>query len=743
MVASRSTRWSSRLSNPDRTTQAVGGIDRIADTLLLDSKVSAIKGVTPARMKALEKLKVRTVGDLLTHFPRRYLDLSRICTIADAPLGVPCTIDCRIHEAKLKRPRPKLPIVEVTVQDDTGTMIISFFHMPWLEKRLKPGMRLAVSGKVSFDYGFKRMTNPYFEELADKPVEGRLMAIHPATEKLQAGHLRRLIGQALYQTRGMLDPLPVALRQKRRLVSRGAAFQGIHFPHSQDEAASARRRLVFDEVLLLQLFLMIQGQKRSELAGARAHLTCGPATRALIAALPFSLTDDQRRAIADLHEAMSAEVVADHMVLGDVGTGKTIVAAFGVAAAKDSGGQALIMAPTEILAQQHLKTLKPLFDAAQIRCALLTGSTSLQERALILEGLEQGSLDVVIGTHALIEDDVIVRDMTFAVIDEQQRFGVDQRAKLLAKGIAPDALYMTATPIPRSLALTLFGNLTHSYIRQRPHGKAQRKTIAYDRTDRGKAYDAARLALARGEQVYVVCPLVGDRSARKAKQDAADEDERYHPDVTIESEEDYDLSDVASATKEAARLARTVFADHQVGLLHGALSAEEKERVMEDFASGVTDVLVTTTVIEVGVDVPNATVMIVEDADRFGLSQLHQLRGRVGRGGKDSQVFLISSSKMPNAVRRLEALVKSDDGFEIAGYDLSLRREGDILGNKQAGASSLKLVNIVLDADIIEEAHEDARAMLDADPHLEQPCHAALAREMRMTFSDEIQVSGG
>ncbi len=718
----------------------------MADTLLLDSKVDAVRGVTAARAKVLEKLKVRTVRDLLTHFPRRYLDLSRICTIAKAPIGETCTISGQIHDVKLKRPRPRMPIVEVSLRDATGIMIVSFFHMPWLERRLKPGARLAVSGKLAFDYGFKRMTNPYFEELGDENVEGKLLAVHPATEKLPAGVVRRLVFAALDQTRGMFDPVPASLRVRRRLISRGAALETIHRPLDAQEAAEARRRLVYDELLLLQLFLMQQGDERSRHAGACAHTVDGPAVQALRGALPFQLTEDQLHAVDDLFTVMASERVADHMVLGDVGTGKTMVAAFGVAAAKDSGGQALIMAPTEILAEQHARTLGALFDAAGIRHALLTGSVPERERASILEAFAEGDVDVLIGTHALIEDDVRPRRLTLAVIDEQQRFGVDQRSRLLEKGDAPDALYMTATPIPRSLALTLFGNLTHSYLKQKPRAGAARVTCALDKSARGVAYDAARAAVARGERVYVVCPLVGSpaHAAGGVDEKAVREDEEaYHPQVAIEDEADFDQADPASATKEASRLARTVFADAQVGLLHGGLPADEKRRVMDDFAAGRVQVLVTTTVIEVGVDVPEATVMIVEDADRFGLSQLHQLRGRVGRGGLDAEVFLISSSKLPNAVKRLEALVDSDDGFEIASYDLSLRREGDILGNKQAGVSSLKLVNIALDSEEIEQAHADARRILDADPELVLPEHAALARELRQAFSEELQVSGG
>ncbi len=722
---------------------APASIDRISDTLLLDAQASAIKGVTAARSALLEKLGVRTVRDLLTHYPRRHLDLTDVRTIADAKIGQVQTIYATIYEVKLKRPRPRMPIVEVTLTDGTGTMMVSFFHMPWLAKRLKPEMLLAVSGKVAFDYGFKRMTNPFFEEADGISAEGRILSIHPACEKLPAGQIRRLVFNALDQTRGMVDPLPASLRARRGLISRGAAFDGMHRPHAMAEVKQARTRLVYEELLLLQLFLMRQGTERSRSGGAVAHVVDGPALRALRGALPFSLTDDQEKAAGELLSQMAKETAADHMILGDVGTGKTIVAAIGAAAAADTGGQTMLMAPTEILAQQHERTLGALFDHAGITHGLLTGSTSSQDRARLLEAFAKGQLDVLIGTHALIEDDVAPHRLTFAIIDEQQRFGVDQRARLLAKAPAPDALYMTATPIPRSLALTLFGNLTHSYLRQKPNAGSVRTTRALPYGKRGHAYDAAKEALGRGEQVYVVCPLIGQAKPAPSEEKLGEQDEAYHPDVLIEDAQDMEAVSAASASKEAKRLSQTVFIDYEVGLLHGGLSSQEKEQVMADFKAGRIQVLVTTTVVEVGVDVPNATVMIVENADRFGLSQLHQLRGRVGRGSKDAQVLLISSTKEPRALARLEALVESDDGFRIAAYDLSLRREGDILGNRQSGTSSLKLVNVIEDADLIEAAHEDARAILDADPDLSLPEHAALAREVRQIFKEESQVSGG
>ena len=725
--------------------------DRMTATLALDEPVSRVRLVSPARKRALAGLGVRTVRDLVTHYPRRYIDLSAVETVASARIGSQCTIKGAVHDIKLKRPRPKLSLVEIGLVDETGVLIVTAFRQPWLMDRIKPGMALAVAGKLEFNYGFKRMTNPFIEVVEGdfEPVSGKIIPVHPATEKLSTAWVRRLAGNALCHVRGSYDPLPIALRQRHRLMSRQVALFCIHFPHTMPEAAEARRRLAYEELLMLELFLMMESAARAKGHAAVRHVVDGPRVRSLSAALPFELTSEQVVARDDVLREMASSHMANHLILGDVGTGKTVVAAFALAAAADTGGQALLMAPTEVLARQHAASLKPLFDAAGVTCALLTGATAPAERADIVRRLTEGTLDVLVGTHALLEDDVAPAHLTLAVIDEQQRFGVDQRACLLDKGQAPDAVYLTATPIPRSLALALFGDLSLSYIRTRPHDNVRRTTKVYAKQQRGHAYDAACAALARGEQVYVVCPLVGKDSAeRNAKSAAraiegADPDEGLHPVVSIEGDSDFADDDVAAATKEARLLKQSTFADYAVELLHGRMSSIEKQQVMERFRANETQVLVATTVIEVGVDVPNATVMIVEDADRFGLSQLHQLRGRVGRGEKPGEVYLVSASKSEAALARLQAMEATDDGFELAAFDLSLRREGDILGNRQSGASALKLVNVVRDKDIIEAAHADARAILDADPGLEAEEHRALAREMRILFRGERVQAGG
>ncbi len=721
--------------------------DRLTATLAFDAPAGRVKLVSPTRARALEKIGITSVRDILSHYPRRYVDLSQVKTIQEAAIGDHCTIEGVVHEIKLKRPRPSLSLVEITLVDGTGTMMVTMFRQPWLLDSLNPGMRIAVAGKLEFNFGFKRMTNPYLEELGDRAGEGMIIPVHPATEKITPAWMRRIVENALCQVRGAYDPLPLELRSKYRLMSRSHALDCIHFPQSMNDVAQARRRLAYEELLMLQLHLITKGRERSRGRTACAHVVDGPHLQALMAHLPFTLTDEQYAAAYDILDVMSRPEAANHLLLGDVGTGKTVLAAIAIAAAADTHCQAMLAAPTEVLARQHGRSLGPLFDAAGISYGVLTGSTSAADRAAMIAMYSEGLLDLLIGTHALLEQDVQAKRLSLVVIDEQQRFGVDQRAALLAKGEAPDALYLTATPIPRSLALAIFGDLSLSYIKKRPLDAVNRSTHVLQKDQRGQAYDAALGALSRGEQVYVVCPLIGkdanERNAKAGKDEEAFADEESWPAICIEGDEDLLDDNVAAASHEAKVLQETVFVDYRVALMHGNMPAAEKQAVMDGFRSGEIGVLVATTVIEVGVDVPRATVMIIEDADRFGLAQLHQLRGRVGRGELPAQVFLVSASKQEAALARLGAMQSIDDGFELASYDLSLRREGDILGNRQHGVSACKLVNVVRDAKMIEAARADALSLLAADPDLSDPDHQALAREMRIMFEDKGEVLGG
>lgn len=697
-------------------------IDRLAAALRPGSPVTQLAGISAARAAALSRLGVQTVRDLLTYFPRRYIDMSRLQTIASAPIGQPATVVARVHEVKIKRPKPRFELTEVTLVDGTGAMIVTFFRQPWLAKSLPAGTRVSVAGTMEFNYGFKRMTSPFLDKLDadDDPSAGRIVPVYGATEGLPGATIRRLAAAALDSCACMHDPLPHELRVRYRLMSRHCALRAVHFPSSMAERAQARRRLAYEEVLLLEVQLMRRQKQAFEGRTPFAHRVDGPCFDRLFGALPFELTSDQMLAVEEVRCDMASPKRMNRMLLGDVGTGKTMVAAFALAVAADSGTQALMMAPTDVLARQHAAKLGPLLDAAGIRWELLTGSSSAGERARVLEGLASGEVSAAFGTHALLEDDVVCKRCTLVIVDEEQRFGVGQRDKLVSKGEAPDFLSMTATPIPRTLALALHGTMSLSYLREAPANAAGRRTEVVGFRERGRAYDAALAACARGEQVYVVCPLVGRKKPSDAEEvrqgrgkdrvDAAEDDQSY-----IESDDDMRGDDPKAAEAEAAFLQAKTFAAYKVGLLHGRMKPAEKRAVMDSFAAGEIDVLVSTTVIEVGIDVANATVMIVEDAERFGLAQLHQLRGRVGRASLPGEVYLVAATSDAVATERLAAMERTDDGFELAEYDLSLRREGDILGNRQHGAGMLKLVDMARDAALIEAAHDDARRLVESE----------------------------
>ena len=699
--------------------------------LSLESPVTLVRGCAAARAQRLAKLGIRTVRELTCWYPHRYIDLSNRASCAQAPLGEVVSVVGRLEGVRQKQPRPGMHIIEAAVVDESGAMALVWFKQPWLINSLHPGDRVCATGKVAFSYGMRQMSSPMIEVLGsgeDAPRQG-MVPVHRACEGLSAAWMRRLVANALNQLGDLPDPLPAALRAQRGLMGRKAALRAVHFPASARQLEQARRRLAYEEVLRLQLEMMLR--RNRELAGARpvAHAV-GRASALLERSLPFELTQDQRRAVAEIQGDMQAPRPMNRMLLGDVGCGKTVVAAFALALAADSGCQAALMAPTEILARQHAGTLGPLLQQAGVSSALLTGSTPAAKRRALLEELAAGRVQVLFGTHALIEDDVRFARLSLAVIDEQHRFGVGQRAALRGKGEGCDLLVMTATPIPRTLALTLYGDLDTSVMRQRPGNRPPVTTQLISRGSRRIAYEAIREELAKGNQAYIVCPLVGLSS--KQRREAA-EDGRMGGALRGEGE----LANLKAAREEAAYLAAKVFPNARVGLLTGDMPPAQKAQVMEDFASGQIQVLVATTVGEVGVDVPSATVMMIEDADRFGLSQLHQLRGRVGRGQSPARVFLVADPGDDDALRaRMEAVVSTDDGFALAQADLAARREGDVLGSRQHGDAHLRLVNVADDAELVSLAHGDARAILAADPGLTAPEHAALAAELRAVFAN-------
>jgi ATP-dependent DNA helicase RecG len=684
--------------------------DRVERLLAHDRPVLSARFVDAARAQALNRIGVETVGDLLRHYPARYLDLSRVASLREVKPGTEVTVVGRVHEVKVKKPRPRLTITEVALVDGTGVLIGVWFNQPYIQQRFAPGERVAFAGKVEFDFGLKQIKNPFVEKLPGEPDDGtvgRVLPVHRATEGLTTGWLRRLVGSALDDFADVPDHVPASLRAARGLVPLSAALRNVHFPASMAEARDAHHRLAYDELLLLQLYMAMRRHALTREHAGFQHRLDGPALAALREAIPFELTGDQDTAIAEILDDLQSPRPMNRLLLGDVGTGKTLVAAHALASVADSGSQAAMMAPTEVLAQQYASALGPLLDEAGISWALLTGSNPAAERRGLLQRVGDGSLTVLFGTHALLEESVNFKHLTLAVVDEQHRFGVNQRLGLRGKGASADLLVMTATPIPRSLALTLYGDLDTSYLRERPRSRPPVKTTVVSQRMRDRSYEHVRAAVQAGRQAYVVCPLVDESEAAEAR----------------------------AATREFERLRTTVFPDLRVGLLTGRMKPAEKNAVMRQFRAGEIDVLVATTVIEVGVDVPNATVMIVENADRFGLAQLHQLRGRVGRGEAPGEVYLFADSKSAEGKARMEAIASTSDGFELAEYDLRLRGEGHILGDRQHGLPALRLASVLTDVELIALARDDARTLVDADPHLSAPENAPLLREVRRTFA--------
>jgi len=671
-----------------------------------DLPVNALPLVDSKRGRALANLGVTTVGDLVRHYPFRYLDLSTVADMRTVRPGTEATVVGRVHDIKVKHPRPRLSITEVALVDGTGALIGVWFNQPYMASRFRVGERVAFAGQVTFEYGLKQMRNPFVERLdeeADGPDIARILPVHSATEGLSTNWTRRLVSEALRMAGDIPDPLPSRIRLLRRLYPLGSALRSIHFPETSADADAARRRLAYDELLAVQLAMALRRQQHVRDLPGYAHSTGGPAVSRLAQALPFTLTSEQSAAVTAVLGDMASPHPMNRLLLGDVGTGKTVVAAHALAACADSGTQAAMMAPTEVLATQYARAVGPLLDAAGVSWALLTGSTAPAQRRTVLGGLADGSITVAFGTHALIQPNVVYKHLTLAVVDEQHRFGVQQRLALRSKGGSPDLLVMTATPIPRSLALTLYGDLDTTYLRSRPKGRGVDHIVTrlVPMSGRADAYQAVRDAVAAGQQAYVVCALVDESDALQAK----------------------------AATTEARRLQRQVFPDLRVGLLTGQMPAAAKAEAMERFRAGDTDVLVATTVIEVGVDVPRATVMIVEDADRFGLSQLHQLRGRVGRGDEPGLVMLFADPKTDDGRARMDAIASTNDGFELAELDLRLRGEGEVLGDRQSGVPGLRLASLVNDMDLLEMAREDAHAILESDPGLTDPRHVPLRED--------------
>ncbi len=698
-----------------------------APTHPLATPLQFVKGIGPQRAKLLGNLGLRTVEDALYYLPTRHEDRSQLTPLRSLKPNDVTTVSGIVRAVSPPpRGRPRMPL-SVLLGDGTGFLTCVWFGQGYLERLFRRGQRLIVHGKAQrYRSGPLQMQVKDFEIVEDESGEGaaepgdetlhtgRLVPVYGLTRGLTARPMRRLMKRLVDgYFDGLEDPLPDALRARHHLEVLSVALRGGHFPKAEADYAAARRRLVYDEFLLLQLGLAIRRQRQGRQPGLAMNPP-GSLARRLLASLPFALTAAQERVWREIRLDMAEPYPMNRLLQGDVGSGKTIVAALAVLTAVESGYQAALMAPTEILAEQHLMTLGQLLSPLGVEVALLTNAVKGKAREQVRAGAADGSLACVVGTHALVQGDVGFRRLGLAVVDEQHRFGVNQRATLRRKGESPDVLVMTATPIPRTLALTLYGDLEVSVIDQLPPGRKPVITKTRTESARRQIYAFLREQVGQGRQIYVVYPLV----------------------------EESEAIDLRAATEMADRLQREVFPDLTVGLLHGRVPFAEKDRVMREFKAGRLHILVSTTVIEVGIDVPNASVMLIEHAERFGLSQLHQLRGRVGRGPWRSYCILLSGAASEDARRRLEAMTATGDGFKIAEADLSLRGPGDFFGTRQSGLPEFRVADLLRDAAALEAARRDAVALIREDPNLLAPAHRALRGALLQRWRGKLDRAG-
>jgi ATP-dependent DNA helicase RecG len=688
----------------------------------LGAPLAKTPGVSAALAKALEDgFGYHTARDLIEHYPRRYLTRGELTDLAHAKKGAEVTLVGTVRNLAKKMPRRNLRILEVRVADDSGAWVCTWFNQPWHAQKLTVGTVAAFSGKLAWKAGRLGMANPGYEVLreGDDPegFANEVIPVYPASKEVSSGRLRRAVGTLLDRFGDVPDFVPEPLRRTHGLPDRAAALEAIHRPADRKEATRARDRLVYDELFVLQVGLALR--RRAQEAGQHGQplQTDGDLTKRLLASLPFQPTGAQSRVMSEIGADLSSSKPMHRLLQGEVGSGKTLVALWALLCAVQSGMQGAIMAPTEVLADQHginlRGLLEPLGEGGGLfggpRVEVLTAGVTGAARQRVLEGVAAGEVDLLVGTHALLSEGVEFRKLGVIVVDEQHRFGVHQRVRLREKGDSPHVLIMTATPIPRTLALTLYGDLDVSTLDELPPGRTPIAThVVADATLRDRAYQRVREEVAAGHQAYVVCAL----------------------------KDESDKVEVRSAKAEAERLRAEVFPDLRVGLVYGDMAAREKEATMDRFRAGEVDVLVSTTVIEVGVDVPNATVMLIEDADRFGLSQLHQLRGRVGRGRAPGLCVLFADPLTDEGRARMDAIARTNDGFELANEDLRIRGEGTVFDARQSGLSDLKLARLIEDFDWVQRARRDAFALVDADPELADPAHRRLRQEVLARLGD-------
>ena len=672
-------------------------------TLTPDTPVRYLKGVGPKTAERFEKLGILTLSDLLCHYPRRYLDFSKPYSIAEAPSDTECVVKAEVFAKPGGRILPGGRRMErITAGDDVSSLEVTWFNNPYAVQKLELGQEYYFQGIVTGGMLRRQMVNPQVRtdaQVASSPFE----AVYPQTEGLTSSAIAKCVRQLLPHVELLPDPLPPGMLKKYRLLPKADAVRAIHCPASEEEAFAARRRLIYEELLVLQL-----GIGRMKNHGAAS--TGAPMQKADASpfwdALPFSPTGAQRRAVEEILTDMAGETSMNRLLQGDVGSGKTLVAAAAIWACIRAGYQAALLAPTEILASQHAENLNRLLAPFGMRVALLTGGMKAAPRRTTLAAIRDDEADLIVGTHAILSEGVDFARLGLAVVDEQHRFGVRQRGLLAEKAANPHLLVMSATPIPRTLGLLMYGDLDISILDELPPGRKPVKTRCITGKKRADLYGFLDREIGAGRQVYIVCPAIEDAGGS-----GLNAVKSYYEDI-----------------------AKALLPDRRVGLMHGRLKPKEKAEVMEDFKAGRLDALVSTTVIEVGVDVPNATVMVIENAERYGLSALHQLRGRVGRGAAESWCFLVSDNASESVQKRLKFLCSTSDGFAVAQYDLETRGPGDFFGSRQHGLPTLQVADLMNDTRTLRAAQSEAAALLAADPLLERPEHALLAHQVEQMF---------
>ena len=673
-------------------------------TLTPDTPVRYLKGVGPKTAERFEKLGILTLSDLLCHYPRRYLDFSKPYSIAEAPSDTECVVKAEVFAKPGGRILPGGRRMErITAGDDVSSLEVTWFNNPYAVQKLELGQEYYFQGIVTGGMLRRQMVNPQVRtdaQVASSPFE----AVYPQTEGLTSSAIAKCVRQLLPHVELLPDPLPPGMLKKYRLLPKADAVRAIHCPASEEEAFAARRRLIYEELLVLQL-----GIGRMKNHGAAS--TGAPMQKADASpfwdALPFSPTGAQRRAVEEILTDMAGETSMNRLLQGDVGSGKTLVAAAAIWACIRAGYQAALLAPTEILASQHAENLNRLLSPFGMRVALLTGGMKAAPRRTTLAAIRDDEADLIVGTHAILSEGVDFARLGLAVVDEQHRFGVRQRGLLAEKAANPHLLVMSATPIPRTLGLLMYGDLDISILDELPPGRKPVKTRCITGKKRADLYGFLDREIGAGRQVYIVCPAIEDAGGS-----GLNAVKSYYEDI-----------------------AKALLPDRRVGLMHGRLKPKEKAEVMEDFKAGRLDALVSTTVIEVGVDVPNATVMVIENAERYGLSALHQLRGRVGRGAAESWCFLVSDNASESVQKRLRFLCSTSDGFAVAQYDLETRGPGDFFGSRQHGLPTLQVADLMNDTRTLHAAQSEAAALLAADPLLERPEHALLAHQVEQMFN--------